>query len=164
MNRASRTGLEIFILVVLFVVLGIASYYSGSNLGKSLIAGTAISYSQWQSSFQKLVGTTGAVAGILTLCWYLLARFVLTVRNANDGGKRPIWLFIGLLTAIASFLIPFAYAANDSTLKIGPGIYALFFVLFTLVGYWGGSLLATPAPYKYTPFLAAALRAPKNRK
>lgn len=165
MNRSGRTGVEILGIVAVTAVLCLISYYAGGALGKSFVSvQDGITFTVWQAHYQKLVMAMGVVAGFLLLAWYLLARFVLTVNDAFDGGKRMIWLIFGFLTLVACFVVPYAYAAIDHRLKIGMSIPVLFLALFGLLGYWGGSILTTPAPYKYTPLLAEKIRAPKNGK
>ena len=165
MNRMSRTGVEIFGMVVLIAVLGVIAYYAGSALGKSFISvQDGITFVAWQACYRKLVIAMCVTAGFLLFAWYLLARFVLAVQDAWDGGKRPIWLILAFLSVVACFVVPYGYAAIEHKLKLGISIPALFVVLFGLFGYWGGSIFATPAPYKYTPIFSEKIRAPKNGK
>lgn len=165
MNRTTRTLIQLTGLVIVIVILSAIAYYAGSMLGKSFISvQDGITFTEWQAHYQKLIFAMGIAAGVLLLAWYLLARFVLTVSDAYGGGKRMVWIVLWFVTAIACFAVPYAYAAIDHKLKLGSSIPLMFLVLYGILGYWGGSIALTPAPYKYTPFLADKLRAPKNGK
>ena len=184
MNRNSRTAIDILIIFVITAVLSLIAYYGGSAIVRSSRdVSFDMSFTKWEAYYLGIVYIMGIAAGLLLLAWYLAARFFLKVNMPGDGDKRVVWMVVGALTAATSILFPFIFgkvtliswitkAAGGDAWGTPTGhvsmfsiwIPVLFFVLYTLVGYWGGSLLVTPAPYKYVPFGAKMVRAPKRRK
>ncbi len=184
MNRSSRTAIDILIIFVITAVVSLIAYHGGSAIVRSTRDVTfEISFAKWEAYYLGIVYVMGIAAGLLLLAWYLAARFFLKVNAPQDGNKRVVWLVIGALTAAASILFPFIFGKvilvswiskavggdpwGGSTVHVSMfsiWIPVIFFVLYTLVEYWGGSLLITPAPYKYIPFGAKMIRAPKRRK
>lgn len=163
-TRSTRTIAQIFGLIILTVVLSIIAYYVGSSLGKSLIVGTQITHSEWQAYYMKLVAIVGATGGVLSLVWYMLARFGMKIDSPFGVGKRGLWVILGLLTLVECVAIPYVYSTMNSTLKMGISIPAVFVILYVVIGYWGGSVFATPDVYKYTPLGAEMIRASNGRK
>lgn len=184
MNRNSRTAIDILIIFVITAVLSLIAYKGGSEIVKATRdIPFEVEFSKWEAYYLSIVYIMGIVAGLLLLAWYLAARFFLKVNAPGDGNRRVVWMVVGTLTAAVSILLPFIFgkvilitwitkaAGGDAwgapTVHVSMfsiWIPIIFFVLYTLVGYWGGSLLVTPAPYKYVPFGAKMVRAPKRRK
>ncbi len=164
MSRTVKTVIGIIGIIVGTLILSVLAYYIGSFLGKSLLTAGGTSYTVWQDHFFKLVRNIGIISGIISLVWYLLARFVLKVEYAYNVGKRVIWCIIGFIELFICFVVPYVTAFFDNQLKINIAIPLLFVFLYTILGYWLGSILSTPAPFKYTPLGAVVIRGARGRK
>ena len=165
MKRSTLTIIQIFGIILLTAGLSALAYYSGSKFqGPALSALSSVTYTQWQATYLRLIYYTGATAGILLLMWYLISRFSLKVNYSMNIGQRTIWFLFGFLTLIATIVIPKVYAMKVAKFEINNFIIVIFAVLFTIFGYWLGSIFFTPSVYKYTPLGAEIFRSSKSRK
>lgn len=159
MTRTGLTAVQIAGTIVFMLVLSLIAYEVGAMLGKSFLsADSGITHAQWKAHFLKLVCTTGGLTTFFSLLWYFMARFGLKIAYAFDAGKRTVWAVLGALSLVSSFALPYVYSSTDHVLKMGMSVPLLFVVLFSVIGYWGGSIVSTPAAYKYTPIGAYFLR------
>ena len=165
MNRRGRTVAQIMGIVVLMLVLSVVAYFAGSELAKSFLpVGVGITHAQWQEHYRKLICLVGLTVCTFSLAWYLMARFELKIVGPKSVGKRSLWAILGILAAVTCIATPYIYASVDRALKMDISIPLVFVVLYALIGYWGGSIVTTPATYKYTPLGAGRLRAARGRK
>ena len=163
MTRKTKTILQISFVIILMILLSIAAYYLGSRFARGfLTAGMGITLVQWQSHFARLVAAMGGVSCLALLTWYSLARFFLRLDNAQSVDKRSIWLVIGAAEIAFCLSLPYIFSTADKSLKLGISIPILFLGLFAIIGFWFGSILVTPSPYKYTPIGSSIFR--RSRK
>lgn len=164
MTRKTKTILQIFFVLVLMFLLSVIAYYVGSNLARSFLqAGIGITLVQWQQHFLRLVAATGFLSSATLLTWYALARFFLRLDNATSVDKRSIWLTIFAVEIVFCLALPYIFANSDQVLKMAVTIPILFVGLYSILGFWFGSILVTPAPYKYTPIGSSLIRRVRRR-
>ena len=160
MDRKQKTALQIAGIVLCYLILGIISYFIGSSLAKTFLGAGGVSHTAWVKRYANLVITMASFSGAVSLIWYLSARFGMPVSSHFGVGIRTIWAILGVLNLLFCIGVPnLLYAKLDKNFTI----YLLFLVLFGVVGYYGCSLLAAPANYKYTPLGARQLLAPKTK-
>lgn len=164
MNRTTRTVVEVFGIIVAFVVLGVIAYYIGSSLAKSFLTANGMRLTEWENKYADLDETLIFCSCVITLLWYASARFWMKITGPYSVGARAVWVFFWIINILASLLLPFIYTLLDSRFKLGMSIYFLSLLFFGVAGYYGCSLLATPACYKYTPLGAQAVRAVKYKR
>ena len=165
MSRNALTAVQILGIIILTVALSLAAYFLGSVLAKSFLSiGSGVTHGQWLEHYRKLVMTVGGLCGALSLAWFVAARFFLKIDSPLGVGKRTVWAIVGGVTAAVCIILPYVYAGVDHVLKMSPGIPVVFLLLYGIIGYWGGSIFATPAAYKYTPLGASLVRSPRKGK
>lgn len=152
MDRNARTAAKIAAIIVATVIVTLLAYYICSALAGHQLATASnqMNYSQWQDKFFSLVIVTGAVTGICSLVWFILARWIFKINMAVGIGKRTIWAILAAVSLIACIIIPRTYSVTLG-IKINGLIIALLVVFFTVVGYWILSIFTTPKAFKYTP-------------
>lgn len=174
MNRNNRTVVDILVIFVLMAVISVIVYFGGNEIVLSSSDSGLVKAEVWKEYHSDVVFITGTLAGLVLLGWYVLARFVLKVRQPGDGSKRVLWMaFFGLAAAVSIF-VPFVIKLIKADKISGTGVVLsgnfnivipiLFFVFYALIGYWVGSLLVTPAPYKYVPVGAKLVKKPRAGK
>lgn len=152
MDRNARTAAKIAAIIVVTIIVTLLAYYICSALSGHQLATASnqMNYSQWQSKFFSIAAVTGAVTGICSLVWFILARWVFKINMAFGTGKRTVWAILAVVSFIACIIIPRTYSVSLG-IKIDGVITALFVVFFTVLGYWVLSIFTTPKSFKYTP-------------
>ena len=164
MTRTTKTIVQILLAAAIMAVASAIVYFVGSQLAKSFIGTEGVSLKEWTAQYVGLVKIAGVGNFILLLAWFVLTRFVFKASDPFGAGKRLPWAVLLALSALFSLIVQYPYHGAHHDLVTSPMIAVLFVVLYTLVGYWGGSLFVTPDAYKYTPIGGAAVRFPKGRK
>ena len=152
MNRTTRTIIKIFLIAAVTLGCIAAVYYLGTNITghKLATASDNMNYSRWQEKFFVLTRITGLLNGFCALIWFLAARFFLKVDEVSDAGKRIIWAAICAASLAISVGVPHFYAPILG-IKLNGIIFALFVVIFCVLGYWLLTIFTTPLAFKYTP-------------
>ena len=164
MSRTAKTLISIIGIIAGTVILSVLAYYIGSVLGQSILTAGGMNHKDWENKYFELVIGMGGFSAIIMLAWYFLARFKLKVQQAHNIGQRTLWGIVGLIHLAVCFVYPYAVAGMDARFNINISIPLLFVLLYGIIGYWGGSIISTPAPFKYTPIGAMRIRAFKGRK
>ena len=160
MSRKQKTALQIAGILMCYLILGVISYFIGSGLAKTFLGAGGTSHAAWVKGYADLVTAMAVFSGVSTLGWYFLARFGLTITGPFGVGRRTIWAVLGAINLLGCLAVPALFFGR---LEKNFTIYLLFLVLFGLVGYYGCSLLAAPANYKYTPPGAKQFLAPRAK-
>ena len=114
-----------------------------------------VNMEQWMASFQAWAFVCLGTAGFASLLWYFLAQRIFKINRWEDtAGKRPIWLLLSLLPAIAIVVSCICVERADSDLIV---VY-LFFIWNGLMPYYLATLLFSPSAFKYTPAGAKQIR------
>jgi hypothetical protein len=161
MNRMSKTALQIGGIIAVIAICSLVMYFIGSSMAQSL--GTELSRagrnaSNWKNDYSTLILALGAVSLLVTLGWYILARFIFKVTSPQDTGKRTIWAALWL----GGIALTIAITALNSLPK-NFIIHIMHVLFFNIIGYYLCTLLWSPAPFKYTPLGAKQLWSKRNR-
>lgn len=163
MSRNTKTIISVFGTIVIFFVISLIVYFIGSPIAKSVILKAGgINYSEWVKHYGGLVRIMGILSCLLTLLWYVLARFVMKIIYPKPVGRRGLWSVIGIVNILLCIIVPFIYSVIDSKSPMSFAICLLFIVFFGIIGYYVCSVLFTPANYKYTPIGAMKVRKMKG--
>lgn len=111
---------------------------------------------EWKASFQYWARIVVA-ACLMSIIWYILARWCFKVNKIKDAGKRLWWGLFALIPIIAAIL---GGVIGIAEAKASLGLYLsyLFFGLNVVVCYYLSTLLFSPSSFKYTPLGASAIR------
>lgn len=164
MTRTTKTIVQILLAAAIMAAASIIVYFVGGQLSKSFIGTEGVTHAAWMKQYAGLVQVAGIGNFVLLLAWFVLARFVFKASDPFGAGKRLPWAVLLGLSALFSIAVQYPYHGVHRDLVTSPVIAVLFVVLYTLAGYWAGSLFVTPDAYKYTPVGGAAVRSPKGRK
>ena len=134
MSRTLKTVLSIVGIIVGAMLLSVLAYYIGSALSKSFLGVSGIKHSTWQNHYFSLVMYMGIISGLISLGWYLLARFVLKVEFAFNIGKRTLWCLIGAAELILCVAVPYIVAGMDPILKMNISIPLIFVCIAGVLG------------------------------
>lgn len=165
MNRGTSTAIAIVGTIAIFFILGIAVYYLGMPIAKGLILkANSVSFNEWTKHYFSLVIFMTIISGLLTLLWYIQARFLLKITSPAGVNRRFIWGLIGFINIVMCIVVPFAYSIIDKKYSMSFAICVLFIIFFGIIGYYICSILFTPANYKYTPIGAVSIRGKRGGK
>lgn len=158
MSQSTRTLLELFGIFLGVLIFLTAAYFLSTEIkGPELANASKMTLSAWE---EKLITVT-RIAGVLTLVcsliWYILARFVFSIENAESAGKRTVWFVLFLIVAIGNYFIT-SYYAEGLGIKLSFSVSAIFILCLAVGGYWLTSIFTTPANFKYTPVGAQIFR------
>lgn len=165
MNQKTEAIIHLIMAMVIIALLSIAAYYIGVAIEKSYIVGYLadkgedLTLSEWEDLYLKLVLWTGIAVSILLLLWTILTHFVFSIHKANDANRRLPWVIFWIITSAACIAIPYFFVYYEKCVKIFDAkTLVLFFVLYCIIGFWGGSIFVTAHQFKYTPPLAGLFR------
>lgn len=164
MSRSARFGISIVGIILGYAVLYFIADNAGGALAKNFIGGHDVKLSEWKALYTPVVMAVAALTALVHIGWCVAAEFLLKVSSPFGTGKRAVW--VGALIASGVFCVayPLIRSLGSAKLVMSPIIYLLFIALFTLFGFWFGSIFSTPNAYKYTPLGAKAIRTTKGRK
>lgn len=106
---------------------------------------------RWLSDYRAAAAYATVAAVLATVLWHLVA----LPGSGRKSDKRMVWVLLLMASAAASvlfwlFVVPTALSGSEWG-----------FVLCLLQGpcaFWSGSVLFTPAPFKFTPLFAEPIR------
>ncbi len=138
----------IALAMIAFAVLVEAEYLY------NVVSGTPSSIEEWLTTFNEwsiYIIVASAVSGFL---WYTLAQWLFHLNDWTGAGKRLAWLLLISLpvaTTVAAILL--TPSAQEGTW------WAYFFYLNSAIApYYLGTVLFSPASFKYSPIGARTLR------
>ena len=98
----------------------------------------------------------GIFTVICSLAWFLFARYGIKLNSPLSVGRRTVWAVIAALSSAGSVALPMILSARYG-IKINIVVYVSSVLIFTGIGYWLLSIIATPKSFKYTPVGAMTL-------
>lgn len=167
MSQQTKSGLMSLIMAILIMLIAsVIAYFIGGQFAKMFILTDAAAagvvdiptLSDWKNYYFYLVQDTAILATLILLIWTALTHWGLRISSSKGVGKRWLWLLLGIIVAVLCVVVPLIFEKIYPLLIIDMSIPVLFLVCFTIVGYWGGSIIVTSNRYKYTPFWASIFR------
>ena len=165
MKRQTKAFMQLGVAIVLILVLSALVYFIGDEMAQMYIfpnaeeAGDDVPMlSDWENLYIEPVMCVGGIAGAMLLIWSALTHWSFKMTGAPGESKRGFWVLFFLIVAASSVSVPLIYAYNDPDLVINASIPILFFICYAILGYWGGSILATADPLRYTPPLGRVFK------
>jgi len=109
----------------------------------------------WVDDFVISAQWGAGITAALVVIWYVLGQWVLKVTSWENGGKRVLWALFGIAAIAASLGI--GLYMTERTQDGGELAY-IFYLLNSLLLYYGATLFFSPTAYKYTAPLAVYAR------
>lgn len=167
MNSNSEAFVHLLITVVIMLLLSLVVYFIGGKFAEMFILNNAQNsgvtipvIADWKKAYFDLVLYMGITSEAILFIWTALSHWAFRASDSTGLGKRGIWVVLWLILAVLCVAIPllFVKMGINKFLIIDMSIPLLFFVCYSLFGYWGGSIIATSDRYKYTPLLSGLFR------
>lgn len=150
----------LFMAVMIILIASVAAYFIGSMLSGGILAeageagARVMEQPDWMYYYSWLVLFMGGAAGAVLILWTVLSHWVLSAA----GSKRMIWLVFFIISAVLCVAVPIIFEKTYSSFTNDVSIEILFFVCYSLFGYWGGSILVTSEKHRLAPPLAGLVR------
>ena len=155
MNDNLRVVIHFFgIGTVALLVFGL-TYLEYFFMYSNVIPYAGTSLDMWVDDFVIAAQLGVYVTVGLVLLWYILAHWSLKVISWQNGGKRLLWLMLGIVSVAVSVGIGFAMTERT---QAGGGWAWIFYAMNPLILYYFATVLFSPTAYKYTAFLASYIR------
>lgn len=165
MNSRNKKLLRHMVTILLVACLaGVIAYFGGAALGRSAIAGHDVTLNAWKAAYRNLTIIVAVLTWMIASCWYICAYSVFSVTGPFGVGKRMTWGLFGLAVLGVSIAVPILYSIVVKAFVLPVIILVIFPLLFVGGAYWGVTIWATPANYKYTPIGSLRILAPNTGK
>lgn len=145
----------IFFGLLIFVV---AAYFLSTEIkGPELANASKMTLSAWEEKFIVVTKISAGLTLACSLLWYILARFIFSIEDAESAGKRIVWFIFFLIAAVGNYVVT-AYYSQELGIKVSIFVSAIFVFCLAVGGYWFTGIFTTPSNFKYTPFGAQIFR------
>jgi hypothetical protein len=147
-----RQGILAFLNVLVGFGVGIALLEAAATLLNRLVyppAGNDIVL--WLSAYRAAALDTTITAMVLTSLWHLIA----LPGSGRKSDKRNVWILLVAVSAASGVL----FWLLRVPAAISGSFWGFVFCLFQgPLAFWSGTVLFTPAPFKFTPLLSQPIR------